>query len=408
MRPTSLLAAAALAASLLAAAPAREPLASPAAFPGAIQPDPRTGFSSSRRGLAAAFAASYRDAGDRYDPSATPTVFLWDLRAGSLRQLTALGPSDQPSVENGTAYARIGTAREKTRYARTVVAFRSTANLALRNADGSAEIFVWDSQTNAFTQVSDATSGASSDPVIGARFHAVQDSAGLYTGEITVRWRVAFLSTSDLAGDNPDGLPQVFHYDSGAPEVERLVQVSHATDGAAGPPAVEGNGSRVAFVHDGSLVSGNAGPGVFSWDRTRGVRRIGEPVSPASEPALDSGGRWLAWTENGGIALADLGGSRVSRYAPSSGSHGFPTLGKGASPLVCVSTDPGDGGEPVAARPVELRKDGTLREIGFPGGNYGAVRSTRDKRFLFLTSTEDLDGTNAAGREVLFTAGYRP
>jgi hypothetical protein len=40
--------------------------------------------------------------------------------------------------------------------------------------------------------------------------------------DILVRWRVAFLSTSDLAGDNAPGIPQVFHYDSGLPEVERL------------------------------------------------------------------------------------------------------------------------------------------------------------------------------------------
>ena len=402
MRIPSLLAAAALASSLLVPAPAREPSASVAAFPGPVQPDPGTGFSVDRRGTAAAFAASFREAGDRHDPAATPTVFLWDLRAGSLRQLTASGPSDQPSVENGIAYARIGSATEKTRYSRTLVAFRSTANLAGKNADGSAEIFVWDSQTNLFTQVSDATSGASSNPVLGARFRAERDAAGLYTGQILVRWRVAFLSTSDLAGDNPGGLPQVFHYDSGAPEVGRLVQVSHSVDGAAGPPSVDGAGSRVAFVHSAGDVSGAPGPGVFRWDREGGVRGVDLPDPAAAEPCLDGTGRWLAWSSAGTVARADLKNGRTSVHAPAAGAHRAPSLGTGADPFVALSTAPG------AERPVELRRDGTVREIGLPGGNWGTVRLAKDARFLLLTTTENLDGTNAAGREVLLTVRYRP
>jgi hypothetical protein len=223
-----------------------------------------------------------------------------------------------------------------------------------------------------------------------------------------VRYRVAFLSTSDLAGDNPGGIPQVFVYDSGLPEVGRLVQVSHGTAGAASSPAIDGTGDRVAFAHDGSPSPGWPGPGVFAWDRARGVRGVGEPGAAAVEPSLDSTGRWLAWRSGGSIALADLSSGRVSVSGPSSGGHRSPSLGKGANPLVCLSTDPGDGGTPAAERPVELRKDGTVRGIGFPGGSYGALRASRERRFLFLTSTEDLDGTNAAGREVLFTAGYRP
>ncbi len=399
---TPCLFAAALASSLLAAAPAVEPAASVASFPGPVQPDPGTGFSVDRRGTTAAFAASWREAGDRYDPAASPTVFLWDLRAGSLRQVTASGPSDQPSVENGIAYARVGAATEKTRFTRTLVAFRSTANLAGRNADGSAEIFVWDSGTNAFTQVSDATAGASSDPVIGARFRAEKDAAGLYTGQILVRWRVAFLSTSDLAGDNPGGLPQVFHYDSGAPEVGRLVQVSHSVDGAAGPPAVDGSGSLVAFVHSGSAVSGAGGPGVFRWDREGGVRGVDVPDPSAAEPCLDGTGRWLAWSSAGTIVRSDLKRGRTSVHAPAAGAHRSPSLGTGADPFVVLSTAHG------AERPVELRRDGAIREIGLPGGTWGTVRLARDARFLLLTSTEDLDGTNAAGREVLHTVRYRP
>jgi hypothetical protein len=394
-------------AALAALAAAAPPAATPEAFPGPIQPDPGTGFASSRRGYAAVFAASFRESGDRYDPAATPTVFLWDRREGALRQITASGPSDQPSVENGTFYLRVGSATEKSRFARTVVAFRSTANPAGKNADGSPEIFVWDSQGGSVVQITDAAAGASSNPVIGARFNPVRDANGLPTGLITVRYRVAFVSTSNLAGDNAAGLPQVFVYDSGLPEVDRLEQVTHSSDGAALPPAIDGVGDRVAFVHDGGLVSGLPGPGVFTWDRPHGVRPVRE-VAAAAEPALDSTGRWLAWTEGGSVELADLARRRAWRMDPSAGAHRSPALGKGGDPLVALSSDPGDGGAPVAERPVEIRRDGRVRPVGLPGGAYGTLRASRERRFLFLTSTEDLDGSNAEGREVLFTAGYRP
>jgi hypothetical protein len=58
----------------------------------------------------------------------------------------------------------------------------------------------------------------------------------------------------------------------------------------------------------------------------------------------------------------------------------------------------------VAERPVLLGGRGRFRDSGLPGGAYGALALQADRRYLFLTSTMDLDGTNAAGREVLFRA----
>jgi hypothetical protein len=260
--------------------------------------------------------------------------------------------------------------------------------------------------------------GSSSDPVIGARFHAVRDVNGLYTGQITVRYRVAFLSTSDLAGDNAAGIPQVFVHDSGLPEVGRLVQVSHSTAGPAYPPVISGTGDRVAFLHDEEIVQGLVEPVVFAWDRVHGISSPSGQGTAVAEPALDSSGRWLAWTMDytdflfnpAGrmVQISDLRSGRVRGRFPTRGTHRAPSLGRGASPLVSMSTDPGDGGAEVPERPVELRRDGTAREIGLPAGNYGTIRAVGDGRLLLLTSTEDLDGTNAAGREVLFTVRYRP
>ena len=108
------------------------------------------------------------------------------------------------------------------------------------------------------------------------------------------------------------------------------------------------------------------------------------------------------------VRVADLRTARTRDLVPSAGSHRAPSLGKGAWPVVCLSTDPGDGGPPVAERPVELGPGGRIRDLGLPGGSYGPPSLLREVRQFFVTSTEDLDGTNASGRDALFLVRYRP
>jgi len=387
-------------------------------FPGIVQPDPGTRAAVARNGRAVAFEASVRDAGARWDPAADPTVLLWRRREGSLSQLTAAS-CDQPAVEIGEFYFRVGNAAEKEHRSRTLVAFRSSANLTGANGDLSPEIFVWDSGTGGITQVSDSLDGESGNPAIGASFHGVQDAKGLWTGAITVRWRVAFLSTADLTGDNPLGLPQVFVYDSALPEVERLVQVSHGTTGAAGPPAVDARGRRVAFVHDGDLLPGAEPPGspaVYTWDLRRGLRRAaggGVDGQDAAEPCLDSSGRWVAWSARGdltglrGVMVSPAGGGTPRHLGPAVGEHRAPALGRGRGRIVALSTEAEGTPGVVAERPVLLRRSG-VKDLGIPGGGaFGAPALQRDRRLLFFTGDGDLDGTNASGRDVLWLVNFR-
>jgi hypothetical protein len=412
--------AAVLAALAATASPAgREPRIE--AFPGPIQPDPGTRIGASRNGRAVAFEASFRDAGERYDPAATPTVFVWERGPGTLRQATASGPSDQPAAENGTFYLPVGTSISKQTLARTLVAFRSTANLAGRNADLSPEIFVWDSKNGAITQVTDALAGASSDPAIGARFTAERGTTGLHTGNVLVRYRVAFLSTSDLTGDNPGGLVQVFLYDSGLPEVGRLVQISHSTSGAAGRPAMDRNGQRIAFTHDGDVVPGDAPPAgrsVYLYDPRAGTTRMPlEGDGEDGDPAVDTSGRYAAWAstryaEAGNDPLsrsviihADLRTGRAgSSFFTALGDCHSPSLGRG--PRIAFL---GPGFDPPEAeeRPLLWNDSGWPREIGIRGpGTFGAPALTSNRRRLFLTSTADPDGSNVAGRNVLWIVDF--
>lgn len=390
------------------------------AFPGPIQPDAGTAAGPSRDGGAIAFAASFRDAGDRYDPAATPTVFLWDRRDGLLRQVAAAGPCDQPAAASRASRFAVGTAKEKQRFVRTLVAFRSTANHSGKNADGSAEIFVWDSANGAITQITDALAGASSDPALGATFRPARDAAGNFAGGFVARYRVAFLSTSDLTGDNPANLPQVFLYDSGLPEVERLVQVSHSATGAAGPPAVDGRARRVAFLHDGGLLPGETpgDVGVYVHDAASGLRpaaRDGDGAgfawNTAGDVALDESGRFAAFSWAGGvpgdreIVVADSrNGTFVLHPQPGADARS-PALARGRRRLACVTTASDAG--PVPERPVVVL-GGEAVEVGPPGPAYGRLSLVGPRREVVFTSDGDLDGTNASARNVLWLARFRP
>lgn len=411
---------------LLAASAAGHGTARVASFAGGVQPDPGSRIAASRNGKAVAFEASFREAGTRFDPAADPTVFVWERTTGSLVQVSATGPCDQASVENGTVSLRVGNAADRERRSRTLVAFRSTADPVGRNGDGSSEIFLWDSSTGGITQVTDALSGDSSMPAIGARFRAERDAKGLFTGRLLARYRIAFLSTADLTGDNPAGLPQVFLHDSGAPEVGRLVQVSHSTTGAAGRPAVDGSGRRVAFVHDGDVIPGDApppGPSVYLHDVLRGTLRLPLEGDGADEdPVLDASGRTVAWasTRAGSpgavpvgrtVWIADGRRGRMRTMAPPGpGDNRSPTLGRGRRRAAFVGTAAASSPPVPAAseRPLVWRfrgwaSPGRLHEAGPSGpGGFGAPVLAAGGRLLFLTSTADLDGTNASGRNTLF------
>lgn len=384
-------------------------------LPGSAQPDPGTDPAASRNARATVFAASWRDVGGgRHDPAESATVFLWDRRAGNLRQITSLGPSDQPSVENATYRLTIGAGQVDDTRARTVVAFRSTANPTGGNGDGSAEIFLWDSINSGIAQLTSSTEGDCSFPSVGARFEVEEDSLGRPTGNILLRTRTAFLSTADLAGDNPDGRRELFLHDSGAAPVDRLRQVSFSTSGDAEAPATSRDARRVLFVHDGDVLPGEPaveGGAVYLFDTRSGLRRVSgdESVSPA-DAALDRKGRWAAWSaipSGGGartIFVADLRRGRIAELPAPGGVSRKPSLVRGGRRVAFLSTAPLSGSGPaVEERPVLLRGRRPLQE--FPGaadeGEWSAPRLLQGIPRIAVSTTSD-PGDNPSRRTKLY------
>jgi subtilisin-like proprotein convertase family protein len=159
-----------------------------------------------------------------------PEIFRWDRQTSSFQQLTnttTAVANDTPSID------RTGTR----------VVFVSNGNFSGSNADGSYEVFLWQSPST-FTQISNepATVAYVSTRSDDAGVWAVGERLDLTTGAFAARVfytpspgsglslftafdpllpaisasgdmrRVALSSSSNPYGNNPDGNPEVFHF----------------------------------------------------------------------------------------------------------------------------------------------------------------------------------------------------
>ena len=114
--------------------------------------------------------------------------------------------------------------------------FQSTADPVGTNTDGNSEIFAFNTGTEAYTQVTNTTTGASSQPSISA------------DGSL-----LAFASTADLSGQNGAGLLEIFLYDGS------FTQVTDSSSAAVGSsnPAISADGSTLVFISDADIAGLN-------------------------------------------------------------------------------------------------------------------------------------------------------
>ena len=215
------------------------------------------------------------------------------------------------------------------------VAFLSDRNLTGSNADGNAEVFVWQRATGGFTQVTNSTGCCNGDPVISAKNNRVafRSNLDLVVGnnpdgsEELFLWdskmglkqltndssghcclsdptitgdgkRIAFESNLDLVGNNADGNVEIFLWDDKA----GLTQVTNTTSGGNFSPAISAEGKRIAFVSDANLVGSNADGNqeIFLWDSNTGLSQITNTAQSAGisnfEPTIDKKGDTIAFT----------------------------------------------------------------------------------------------------------------
>jgi Tol biopolymer transport system component len=177
-------------------------------------------------------------------------IFLFDTTSGVLTQIThGVGTEDSmnPSINAGG----------------TRIAFESTSDLAPGspgNADGNREIFVFDTTSGLFTQITNTTgTGFTGSPSINA--------AGT---------RIAFHSNRDVTPGNPgnaDGNVEIFLFDTTSGVT---TQITNATVSPSLGPSINAAGTRIAFVSGSDLAPGPAGNAdrnseIFVFDTTTGV-----------------------------------------------------------------------------------------------------------------------------------------
>src|SRR3990172_3076525 len=124
----------------------------------------------------------------------------------------------------------------------TRITFASTRDLtpgAPGNADGNLDIFLFDTTTSTFTQLTNTAGWSNSDPAINA--------AGT---------RIAFASNRDLtpgAPGNADGNAEIYLFDT---TTATLTQLTNTTGGGnySAAPTVNAVGTRIAIVSNRDLT----------------------------------------------------------------------------------------------------------------------------------------------------------
>ena len=242
----------------------------------------------------------------------------------------------------------------------TRIVFQSNRDLAPGspgNADGNAEIFLYDTTTGAFTQITNTTGGpttANQNPDISG------DGS-----------RIVFRSNRDLTPGSPgnaDGNVQIFLYDIGT---STFTQITNSSDednvGAAGSPKLNANGTRIVFSSNSDLVPGSPGNAdgnqeIFLYDTTTSTlsqitNSTGDSSEANTSPGIDGSGTRIAFRSNrdlipdtpgnadnnGEIFLYDTTTATLTQVTSSTGFEGTPfdrtvAISAGGARIVFVST----------------------------------------------------------------------
>jgi len=190
-------------------------------------------------------------------------IFLWDS-VGGFTQITST------TGANLTAEPDIDAAGNR-------LVFTTQADLVGGNADGNAEIFLFEVGVG-FTQITTTT--APSDSRVPA-----------ISGDGT---RVAFASSADLVpASNADGNTELFLWDGGV-----FSQLTATVDPFTNVnPAANGDGSRVVFQR-GLTLPGNAE--LWVWDQMSGLVQLTNALDGSSGPSsISSSGDRIAFDFDG-------------------------------------------------------------------------------------------------------------
>ncbi len=198
------------------------------------------------------------------NPEGNPEIYLFDTTTATYMQVTneIMGFSIEPSINaDGTR-----------------IAFESTANINGGNPEENTELYLYDSTAGIITQITFGTVGSSGDASINA------DGT-----------RVAFRSNLNINGGNPDNSDEIYIFDT---TTGTFTQVTNET-GFNGDPSINADGTLVTFQSSSNINGGNPGViiQIYLFDSTTGIiTQITNETSIGSLfPSIDANGSRIAF-----------------------------------------------------------------------------------------------------------------
>ena len=119
----------------------------------------------------------------------------------------------------------------------TLVALSSQADLTGDNPDGNREIFLFDRGTTTFTQITDTTGGDNIVPALNS------------DGTL-----IAFDSSADLTGGNPDANREIFLFDA---DTTTFTQLTNTVGVSSLVPDITPDGATIGFHSNSDLTGSN-------------------------------------------------------------------------------------------------------------------------------------------------------
>lgn len=189
-----------------------------------------------------------------------------------------------------------------------LVAFSGNANPANDNAepDPNFEIFLW-SRKRFLEEGQPGGQGLRNGGIVQVT-HTVDGDC--FAPAVNASGAVAFLSTADITGENPDGNTELFLWKRG-----NFRQISNTTSGTIGAPRWAAGGGLLVFEAAADLVRKNPDESseIFAWDGRR-LRQVTEGTTGGSfSPFADARGRVVAFVSDGDVlpgGLAPASGAR--------------------------------------------------------------------------------------------------
>jgi Tol biopolymer transport system component len=235
-----------------------------------------------------------------------PEIFFWTAGSGFTQVTATSGVSTHynPSINaDGTR-----------------VVFYSTHDLTGGNPDNNSEIFLWTAGFGV-AQVTTTTGGGSDSPSISADGN-----------------KIAFVSTSNPTGGNPDGNYEIFLWTSGS----GFTQVTATTGGYNWQPSISADGNKIAFRSTRNLTGGNpdSNPEIFLWTAVFGFAQLTTTTAgDSSDLSLNTDGTRIAF-----VSTSNLTGGN---------SDGNPEIFLAGSPSVELDAV-GSGPGPTLTNPVSV------------------------------------------------------